>query len=86
MATTTETLAQSLPPSPAQRYLFQLYYRQGSNPHPNFVFFYHNSKDMKSVTERSKRHCEVMNYRFVYVKAAIVDLDAVENILIQREG
>jgi hypothetical protein len=65
--------------------LYTLYYRQGANPHPNFVSFYLHTKDMKVVAERAKRHCEVMNYRFVYVKQAIIDLDREENILLQRE-
>lgn len=73
-------------PDGTPKFLYTLYYRQSSNPFPNTVSFYHQSKDMKSVSERAKRHCEVMGYRFVYVKPAIIDLDKEENYLMQREG
>lgn len=63
--------------------LYTLYYRQGSNPHPQFTSFFMSSVDMQQVTQRAKRHCEVMNYRFVYVRPAIIDLDKEENFLDQ---
>ncbi len=66
--------------------LYMLYFRQGNNPHPQMVFFHHQSKDMKVITERAKRHCEVMNYRFTYVRPAIIDLDREENIFFQRDS
>lgn len=59
--------------------LYILYYRQGQNPHPQFCGFYHKSKDMQVVMERAKRHCDLMSYRFVFVRPFIVDLDKVEN-------
>ena len=74
--------------SPAQvlpQILYSLYYRQGNNPHPQFTFFYLPATDMQKVTARAKRHCEVMNYRFVYVRPAIVDLDKEENLLFQKD-
>ncbi len=58
--------------------LYILYYRQGSNPHPQFLFFYHPSSDMKIIAERAKKHCDFMSFRFVYVRPAIVNLEASE--------
>ena len=40
---------------------------------------------MKAVVDRSKRFCEVLNYRFVHVRAAIVDLDREENVILNKE-
>lgn len=59
---------------------YLLYYRQGSNPHPQFFLFYHAQapKDMRPVVERIKKHCEIMNLRFVNVRPFIVDLDEAE--------
>ena len=56
-----------------------LFYRQGSNPHPQFFLFYHESADMRKVVERIKKHCELMNLRFVNVRKFVVDLEEVEN-------
>lgn len=67
--------------TPASQTPYLLYYRQGNNPHAQFFVFYHASKDMKTITARVKRHCEVMNYRFVYVRPLVVDLDREENFL-----
>ncbi len=55
-----------------------LFYRQGSNPHPQFFIFFHHSDKMREVVDRIKKHCEMMNLRFVNVRAAIVDLDEAE--------
>lgn len=58
--------------------LFILYYLQGQNPHPQFFLFSHPSPDIRIVVERIKRHCQLMNMRFVNVRPAIVDLDQAE--------
>ena len=69
----------------SEKILYQLYYRQGNNPHPQTVMFYFGGTDMKAVVDRSKRFCEVLNYRFVHVRAAIVDLDREENVILDKE-
>jgi len=74
-----ENTAQMLP-TLAGKILYILYYRQGANPHPQFLFFYHSSTDMKVIAERAKKHCDFMNFRFVYVRPAVVDLDKMENL------
>jgi hypothetical protein len=55
-----------------------LYYRQGSNPYPQFFVFHHESSDIRKVVERIKTHCEKMNLRFIHVRPLIVDLDEAE--------
>jgi hypothetical protein len=55
-----------------------LYYRQGNNPHPQFFMFYHESHDIRKVVDRIKKHCELMNLRFVNVRPFIVDLNEAE--------
>ena len=55
-----------------------LFYRQGSNPHPQFFFFFHPSDKIRDVVDRIKKHCEMMNLRFVNVRPAIVDLAEAE--------
>jgi hypothetical protein len=77
----TEILTQK-----SDKILYTLWYRQGSNPHPQFIFFPFPSRDIRTIVDRAKRHCEVMNYRFVSVKATIVDLDHAENFLLNKEG
>ncbi len=57
---------------------YVLFYRQGSNPHPQFFLFYHKSANIREVVDRIKKHCEMMNLRFVNVRPAIVDLDEAE--------
>lgn len=58
---------------------YTLYYRQGSNPHSQFLVFNHSAvADIHSIVERAKRHCEIMNYRFVSVRPLVIDLDAAE--------
>jgi hypothetical protein len=65
---------------------YMLHYRQGSNPYPQFFVFYHESKDMRIVVDRIKRHCEIMNLRFVNVKPLIVDLDSAEIRMTGQSG
>ena len=65
--------------------LYELYYRQGNNPHPQTVMFYFTPGDMKAVVDRSKRFCEVLNYRFVHVRPAIIDLDKEENVILNKD-
>ena len=57
---------------------YMLYYRQGNNPFPQFFVFHHESQDIRRVVERAKKHCELMNLRFVNVKPFVVDLDEAE--------
>ncbi len=63
---------------PSLGHLYALYYRQGSNPHPQSFLFYHKSANIREVVDRIKKHCEMMNLRFVNVRPAIVDLDEAE--------
>lgn len=65
-------------PASAAKIPYVLYYRQGNNPYPQFFVFFHGSKDLRKVVDRSKRHCELMNYRFVSVKPLIVDFAEAE--------
>ncbi len=56
-----------------------LYYRQGNNPYPQFLAFDHVSKNMQTVVDRVKRHCEIMNLRFINVRPFWVNLDEAES-------
>ena len=62
-----------------------LYYRKTSSPHPEFLTFFMKTTNMRKVMERARRHCEVMNYRFVQVTPFVVDLDKAENFMINKE-
>lgn len=57
---------------------YTLYYRVGTNPHPQFTFFLWPSPDMRIVVERAKRFCDGMGYRFVNVQPSMTDLNSVE--------
>jgi hypothetical protein len=81
--TTPQTLPQATPPHRADPLSrsgipYLLFYRTGSNPNPQFFLFYHESSDMRRVMDRIKRHCELMNLKFVNVRPFIVDLDEAE--------
>ncbi len=82
MSTQTTQAAVTVPPV---YILYTLFYREGRNPHPQSTFFYHTSRDMKIVVERAKRHCDVMNYRFVQVYPSIRDLDKEENMITHKD-
>lgn len=69
-------------PIPTQ---YLLYYRKTSSPHPEFISFFMKTTNMRKVMERARRHCEVMNYRFVQVVPFVVDLDKTENFMINKE-
>ena len=57
---------------------YLLFYRQGNNPNPQFFCFYHHSDNIRIVVDRIKKHCELMNLRFVNVRRFVIDLDEVE--------
>jgi hypothetical protein len=57
---------------------YLLFYRQGNNPNPQFFVFFHPSHEIRQVVDRIKKHCELMNLRFVNVRPFVVDLDATE--------
>lgn len=57
---------------------YTLYFRVGTNPHPQFTFFLWPSPDMRIVVERAKRFCDGMGYRFVNVQPSMTDLNSVE--------
>lgn len=64
--------------NPSSEIAYVLFYRQGSNPHPQFFVFNYPSGDIRRVVDRAKKHCELMNYRFVNVRPFVVDMDAAE--------
>lgn len=65
--------------------LYVLYYREGQNPHPQQQFF-ELKGDFRSVISRVKRHCELMNKRFINVRPFLVDLDEEEKRIGRYEG
>jgi hypothetical protein len=73
-----EAIVNAIVPPTVDSVLYTLYYRKGDNPHPQFLFCWLPTQDMKFVADRVKKHCEAMNYRFVYVRPTIVDLDKAE--------
>jgi hypothetical protein len=58
-----------------------LFYRHGVNPHCQ-KGFYHNG-DIYAANKRAKEHCDVMGYRFIFVRPLIVDIDEEEKIKMQ---
>lgn len=79
MATITSSQPTSLTTAPSGKIPYLLFYRQGSNPHPQFFLFYHESHEIRKVVDRIKKHCEMMNLRFVNVRPFVVDLDEAES-------
>jgi len=56
---------------------FTLFFRVGANPYPQSVNF-NFSGTFRDAIVRAQKHCEIMNYRFVSVRPAIIDMDEVE--------
>jgi hypothetical protein len=77
----TELLAK-LPGKPLEsgEVLYTLFYRQGNNPHPLQLNFILKTTEMRVVMERTKKHCDLMNYRFVRVQPFMTDLDRAEKV------
>ena len=61
----------------SKKSMFALYFRTGNNPHAQFRFFFAEG-EFRSIIERCKKHCELMNYRFVTCCPAIIDFDTEE--------
>ena len=73
------TTATLVAPIVASGTLYQLFWRQGSRPFTETKYFHHKG-DLRSAIERGKRHCEVMNIRFVMVKPFITIFEDEEKV------
>ena len=73
-------LAQKMPGKPLEsgEIIYTLFYRVSNNPYPLVINFVLKTTDMKVVMERTKRHCDLMNYRFVRVQPFMTDIDKAE--------
>jgi len=54
--------------------MYVLYYREGQNPHPQMKYF-ELKGDFRTVISRVKRHCELMNMRFINVRPFLSNLE-----------
>jgi len=57
--------------------LYVMYYRHGMNPQLNKVFR-HNG-DMASAVLRARKHCEIMGYRYIFLRPFIIDIESEED-------
>ena len=79
LITENSTIGNPVAPLPLPESVpYLLFYRQGNNPNPQFFLFYYPSHEIRKVVERIKKHCELMNLRFVNVRPFVVDLNASE--------
>jgi hypothetical protein len=53
-----------------------LTYRHGMNA--NLIKVFHHEGGLKSAIDRGRKHCQVMNYRFIFVCPTVCDLDEEE--------
>jgi len=54
--------------------MYVLYYREGQNPHPQMKYF-ELKGEFRQVISRVKRHCELMNMRFINVRPFLSNLE-----------
>jgi hypothetical protein len=66
----------------AEESIYLLFYRHGLNPQCQKGFTLRG--DLRSATERAKRHCEAMGYRYIFVRPLICDIDLEEKQKIER--
>ena len=57
--------------------MYSLWYRENTNPHPLYKFFFHEG-NLQSAIARGKVHCERMGQRFIFVRPFLSDLNADE--------
>ncbi len=57
-----------------------LWYRFGTVPIATKSFIFDGN--LQEATTRARKHCEIMKYRYVFVKPMIVDLDYQEELFI----
>lgn len=74
---TTSEIAEQIAPA-----LYQLFHRQGSNPH-TLIKYFHLRGDLRQAIARGQKHCELMNYRFISVRHFISDFSAEERVATQ---
>lgn len=56
--------------------VWTLFYRHGVNPRCE-KGFYHDG-DMRSAVDRAKKHCELMGYRYIFIRPFVVDIEQEE--------
>lgn len=73
---TATTIAER--PARAQRFsnLWTLYFRHGMNATLTKNFYYEGN--LQSAIKRAQLHCQVMNYKYIWVRPLICDIDGEE--------
>jgi hypothetical protein len=74
------TTSNSVPDSIKNLYI--LFYRHGMNPHCQKGFT--NSGDIKAAVQRAQRHCEIMGYRYIFVRPFVSDIDEEEKYKLEH--
>jgi hypothetical protein len=67
-------------PIPNAKSLYVLYYRQGANPSYMQKWF-EFSGNLTEAINRGRKHCEIMNMRFLSVRPFLSDLETEEKSL-----
>lgn len=75
----TKSDAQALIAPQEKKNLYTLFYRSGSNPHPQVKNFFCEGT-IREVIDRAKKHCEIIACRFVRVQPFISNLNADERL------
>jgi len=56
--------------------LWTLHFRHGMNPGLTKNFFHEG--DLESAQLRARKHCEIMGYRYIFVRPMVIDIEAEE--------
>jgi hypothetical protein len=66
-------------PSEIGATLYKLRFKTGTNP-DRWLMFYLNG-DLDAAIVRGRKHCNIMNFKFIHVEQALFDLDEAERSL-----
>lgn len=66
--------------------LYILFYRHGMNA--NLTKGFYCEGGLHEAQKRAKKHCDIMNYRYIFLRTMVCDLDAEEEYKLHgaREG
>lgn len=62
--------------------MYILFYRHGMNPGCSKGFI--SNGDIKAAVQRAQRHCEIMGYRYIFVRPFVSDIDEEEKYKLEH--
>ena len=80
--TDTTKLAIASKVVPESKNMYILFYRHGMNPQCTKGFYCNG--DIKAAVQRAQRHCEIMGYRYIFVRPFVSDIEEEEKYKLEH--